>query len=507
MKASRYNKVLGLAIGEKSILAAEVTSGEATEARRLAEFIFPDDISPTDAPAIGAALGNFLREQSFTARNVVVGLPAKWLLVKSKEVPPADDSTAANLLRLQAEGDFSSELRDLVFDYTGKADPASQTNVLLIATPQRYIDFSNQLCEAAKLEPVAVTSTSAALGMMCNRGATSSAMVLSLSAAGSELTSQSGGYTNTLRHLRGPVPEPLFINELRRLVSSIGGSNGSNREMIVWDGSGTDAKSNTGGASGNGHSNNAKSLGDALGIRVRNGDLPSLGVSTTEANRNGGGRKYAAAVALGMSVLGTEVPPINFLHSRLAAPKEQRVKTWMIYTALASVLAIGLGVFGYLHLKSKQEELAKVSTEVESLKVRKVEAEAFVSKVTFAQKWHAKDPKFMSCLNAVTGIISNHDTVFCTSLIIKEVEPALVNPTDKKTKPRSPSDLIVIFNGKAPSNQAAFDIRNAFAKDAVHFDEVKSNGISASNSAQRGTEITFSLTCYYVTNKNKTTAK
>ena len=64
----------------------------------------------------GAALAEFLRQKQFTARHAVVGLPAKWLLVKTKEVPPADSKTASDLLRLQAEGDFSSELRDLVFE-------------------------------------------------------------------------------------------------------------------------------------------------------------------------------------------------------------------------------------------------------------------------------------------------------------------------------------------------------------------------------------------------------
>ena len=138
LKAARYNKVLGLAIGDRSIFAAEVSTGgggggggaggagERPEARTLGEFTFPEGLSiSSDATAIGAALAEFLREHKFTARTAVIGLPAKWLLVKTKEVPPADESVAADMLRLQAEGEFSSELKDLVFDYAGAPSTAS----------------------------------------------------------------------------------------------------------------------------------------------------------------------------------------------------------------------------------------------------------------------------------------------------------------------------------------------------------------------------------------------
>ena len=88
MKPSRLNKVLGLSIGERSLMVAEITAGDRPAVTRLAEMVYPDGVTPAESAQLGAAVGEFLREQKFTAKSAVVGLPARWLVVKSKDVPP-----------------------------------------------------------------------------------------------------------------------------------------------------------------------------------------------------------------------------------------------------------------------------------------------------------------------------------------------------------------------------------------------------------------------------------
>ena len=67
--------------------------------RRVAELVYPEGVSPTDAAPFGELLATFRKEQGFTARATVIGLPAKWIVVKQKEVPATDDKTLADLLR------------------------------------------------------------------------------------------------------------------------------------------------------------------------------------------------------------------------------------------------------------------------------------------------------------------------------------------------------------------------------------------------------------------------
>jgi hypothetical protein len=475
--------VLGLAIGEKSVFIAELwAGGERPEVKRLGEFIYPPDASLTDPPALGQRLGEFLRAQKFSTRHTVIGLPAKWLLVKTKEVPPADSSVAADLLRLQAEGDFSSELKDLVFDYTGEASASGARNVLLIATPQRHIDLAKQLCEAANLDPIAVTSSAAALGAVTGRAGVEDAVVLTLTAAGSELTAQSGGHTSTLRHLRAPTPEPLFLSELRRAVSLLpaNGTSGG-REIIVWDGSETPTTLS----------------GETLGMRIRNGDLPSLGVSASEAARNGGGRKYAAAVALGLSVLGERSLPIDFLHSRLAAPKKQILAAWMIWSIVGAMALIAAVVFGYRDLQKGQAQLDDLIAKRNGMKDDLAVARAFVAKVSFAQRWHGGDPRYLACLREITQLVPEDGQTYATSVDIREKEPPRPDPSKSKiaSKANDPRNLQVVFQGKAPSQGAASLLVDRFQAKKDRFADVQMKGTQIVGKAG---EVTFSFSCTYM---------
>jgi hypothetical protein len=246
LKRTRINKVLGVALGERSLLAAEIVAGERPEVRRLAEMVYPEGVSPVDPQALGAALGEFLRDNKFTARSVVFGLPARWLVVKAKEVPPADPATLANVLRLQAEGEFSSELKDLVYDYAADTSAGNPKCVLLIATSKKYIDGVNSICETAKLSPLVVTSSAVALGVMTGRSVEAkNPLVLLVSPSGAELTAQSGETSNAIRHMRGPGPDRPFVGELRRAILGMPpaggpGTNGALRELVLWDGAGSD---------------------------------------------------------------------------------------------------------------------------------------------------------------------------------------------------------------------------------------------------------------------------
>src|SRR4051794_67410 len=169
MKPTRHNKMLGIAVGEKSMLVSEVQSiSDAPQVTKAAEFTYPQGTTlAKDVPAIGAALGMFLKEHGFGARIAMFGLPAKWVLSKQKEVPALEDALLADTLRLQAESEFSTELGELVYDYAGVGGVAENVggtaSVLLLAVPKRYIDQVNQLAEAARVRVLAITPFSTAI--------------------------------------------------------------------------------------------------------------------------------------------------------------------------------------------------------------------------------------------------------------------------------------------------------------------------------------------------------
>src|SRR4029079_14553136 len=89
---------------------------------------------------LGEALAQFLKQHRFSTRDAVIGLPAKRLVTRQKEVPPAKAEVVASALRLQAEGDFSAEMDKIVLDYAGTPSTSEATKVLLMATNREVID-------------------------------------------------------------------------------------------------------------------------------------------------------------------------------------------------------------------------------------------------------------------------------------------------------------------------------------------------------------------------------
>ena len=392
MKPLRLNKVLGLAIGDKSLLAAEVAAGERPDVRRLAEFVYPEGLSPANPEALGKALGDFLRDNKFTAKNAVVGLPARWLVVKSKEVPPAEPATLASLLRLQAEGEFSAELKDLVYDYAADVSAGNPRSVLLVATSKKYIDGAITLCEAARLSAEIVTSSAIALGLVTGRSVDiKNPLVLLVSPSGAELTAQVGGASSAIRHLRGPGPDRPFVGELRRAISGMPGAvNGSTRELVLWDAAG-------------GSAFDSGTLGESLGVKIRTGDLPIFGVNTSDASKNGEGRKYAAAVSLALLGVVEETRPVDFLHSRLAAPVEPRLPRWVIYTAV-SVVALAAIIYWSITDLSAKEKYVDALTQANAKQADVVKADKeFEDKVNIARAWHLGSWRYKACLWDLTN--------------------------------------------------------------------------------------------------------
>ncbi len=502
MKPLRINKVkagkvLGLAIGERSLLAAEITPGDRPAVRLLHELVYPQGVSLAEPAALGEALSAFLRDKKFTAKSAVVGLPARWLLVKSKEVPPADAATLNNILRLQAEGEFSSELKDLVYDYTADHSRGNPRSVLLLATSRKYIDAIQQVCDAAKISPSMITSSAIALGVATTRAATSAKnpLVMLVSSSGAELTAQSGETSNAIRHMRPPTSDKPFVGELRRTISglpsAVGGSNGAARELVLWDG-------------GGGY--NFTALNETLGMPVRTGDLPILGVDTSDAASNGEGRKYAAAVALGMLAMSDEPAPVDFLHSRLAATKPPLIPAWALITGI-SVIVVLLAVIGaYSVQSSKQATLDRKKADIAKIADQVKQDRAFVNKVSIARAWHLGQPRYLACLRDLTNAVPVDGQTYAVALTIEEITPPANNtasPGTAAAQSFAVKNLSGRFEGKTTEQRRVLQLLGDM-KNNPAFSEVKLNG---TNDAGRTHEISFTITFNYDPSKATKAAK
>jgi hypothetical protein len=467
----RSKRVLGLSLGERSVLIAEVVGGDRVQLMRTAEMAYPEGMAPTDSAALGGVLATYLVAQGFSAKSAVVGLPARWLVTQPKEVPAADAKTVAEMLRLSAEAEFSTELKDLVYDYTG-----SGTFALLVATPRRYVEAAQAICQAAKLDLMSVTATALALGEATGRAAAKDVLVLNIACGGAEMTMQRDAHSGALRHLRSPKPEAPFINELRRTVSMMPSSR-PGRQLILWDGTGMAANI----------------LGDQIGVQVRGGDLALLGVSssangaTTQNGTNGQyAGQYAAAVALALEGISEQPATVDFLRSKLATPKQTRIPRWAIIAAAALVVLVFGAAYAFHDLHEQESELDARQVQYDGMKSRVDDASAFVSKVSFALAWHGGDPRYLACVRDMTVAMSEDFDTFATDLIIGDAP----RPTNSKVP--DTHALTGVLAGKAADQQHVLSLRDRLTK-FPGFVDVTLGGAEAG----RGREVTFSMNFKY----------
>jgi hypothetical protein len=508
LKSHRYNKVVGLAIGERSLMAAEVSApaSDAQPAPRpqvthLAELVYPEGVSYATPEALGQALGTFLREQKFTARIAVIGLPAKWLVVKPKEVPPADAATLAEMLRLQAEGDFSTELKDLVYDYTAGADDApvhadmagedematlSQTRtVLLIATPRRYVDAAATMCDAARLTAAAVMPSSMALGSATGRVMKRNSLVLTVAPWGAELTAQRRGIPQAIRTLRPPAADGPFVGDLRRAVSSLpAGSANAKRELVMWNSTVGEAIPD------------AQSLSKSLGISVRNGELPVLGVEVSETgsngqNVNGKGRQYAPAVALALAMIVAPQPAVDFLHTRLAPPQQRRIPRWAIWAGVGLLVLLAIVYLCYSQLQSRSEDVARLQRQLDENQPAVTSAKDFVSQFNFAAGFYGKNPRYLACLRDLTAAIPEDMQTYCTGLVMRQVSKP---PAGSTAKPVNLDTISGVFTGRTTNQSGALAVLNHL-KRLPAFTKVD---LPSTADAGRTHEIQFTITFDYL---------
>lgn len=484
MKPSRYKKIVGLAIGDRSLLAAELIAGEPPQVKRLAEMIYSEGAGPANPAELGKALEKFLREHQFSARAAIVGLPAKWLVVKSKEVPKADSATLAGILRLQAEAEFAADLKDLIYDFSAAPSDSGEEaskSVLLMATPKRYVDTATAMCEAAGLRAVAVTPSVLALGEASNRASDKNVLVLSVGPGGSELSAQQGGGgASAIRYLRSANPQPAFVNELRRAVSTLGSAS-ADREMILWNGAGGDSPLDV------------AALSDQLGLRVRGGDVPSLGVDASDTGMNGQGPKFAAAIALALS--GLNGPTVDFLHSRLAPPPQRSIRQLIVPGVLAAVVLIGLIAWAYFDLQHRRNHVADLQNRFAKIKDSVADARKFVDEMNFAQHWHGENPQYLDCLRDLSEAIPDDGQTYATSLDMTAETPHMTaGQPQAPNAPPATNGLAIKLAGRTSDAQNVTALVDRMRRNSA-FVDIR---IGQETKTGRNGEWSFSLTFTYV---------
>lgn len=403
MKRLRSNKILGIAMQAQSLSIAElaVNGGDRRKLLHVSEFRFPDGLGLGKPVELGRALAQHLRRHNISAKDVTIGLPAKWLVTRRKDLPPSSPEAAAASLRLQAEAEIASD--SLAMDYAGASNPSRACSVLLVATSSDHLEPCQAMIKAAGLRLHSATATGVALAETAASD-TGRSIFVNLAGPGAELIAKGGGNPILLSHVtltEGEDREAALASEIRRAIAGLPGQ--ENTELLLC--AADDAA--------------APALADRLQARL---SMPAR-VATIKhllhAEDVATGA-FMPAIALALSSLDSSRPHIDFLHSRLIVPRTRMSRRPYVWAAGIAATLFLAGVIASVDLKSRQNALAMKQQKVSSTADGVAAAQAAAERLAFARNWSKAEPRFLTCLAELTRLFPDEGTIWATNMSLRE---------------------------------------------------------------------------------------
>ncbi|HYG76471.1 MAG TPA: hypothetical protein VEK08_15810 [Planctomycetota bacterium] len=450
----RDKKVLGIAFSTRSLRVTEVHAG-AGEPRlvRTGELQF-ENLSLQDGAVLGKRLAEFLKENHFTASACVAGIPAQWLMLKEKAVPPAAPEVLASVLKIQAERDFSLEPSSLALDYLPGTISENGQAVVLVATLSERVEQIKLVARTAGLKLQTITVTALALSSVSREPS-----VLYTGPNGIEMTSRSSSGLPLVRHVApaaalsssGAAPE---LRRMTALHQSLGGA----REWSCWDDLGIEPQV-------------LNTLASEAGWTLNN----RAGLKIASAVDQADGRSSGSA-ALALCRLKNDSEIIDFLHSRLEVKPPAKISRKAIWAAAAAALL--LLSFGYLinDWRQLESEVADLRRTRDDMKDNVETAKAFISRVNYTRTWYEQRPNYLECLRTLTLSFPEEGRVWTTNLTLRE-------------------DLRGVLTGRAVDQKSVLDV----------LDKLKSNKALADvkmlhmrGVAAKSTEMSFAVSFSYL---------
>lgn len=390
MLSKRPRKLVSMIIEHQAIALAEVIVGRSPRVIRHDRFELPAGLSCDTPEVLGKAVADFLRKNRYASKHVIIGLPSRWTLLKSKTLPPSNAAAATAMLRLAIEREYHDSARDWTFDYLTQSSDSQGVNVLLAAAPRNRLNQLHKMAQVAGLAIVAIVPaklTIAAATLQQQDAAT-----LHLSDQGSEVVIWKAGRLVAMERLVQPVEaQALFAAELRRILAV----HGVKPEEI--------------------HLQDTRTTTGAQPATAWQSTMESPVVAIQPAGDSAG-------PAADLAILWHKhlANLIDFEHSRLRVAAPSRfTRLHMIGSGVALVILLCAGYLTldwYLQWRAVndlQQQMAAMKSEL-------VTARADVNRLTHARGWYDNRPAMLNGIRALTLAFPTQGQVWTTSLIMRD---------------------------------------------------------------------------------------
>ena len=381
----------------------------------------PPALSAETAKLIGERLRDRLRAAGVAPAPVLVSVGRGRVILKELRypaVPPADEP---NVVRFQALKELSDSPDDLVLDYTPLSNgaPEGERRSTAVVIRKELFGAIQAMCAAAGLKLAAVTPRPYAVAAGLTRGfaagqvtapesKSDAVATLVLGPAGGEFTVVRNGEVTFTREVPGPVAasEPMLLADVRRNLTMYAGSAPGHPVQALY-------VAEAGGRW-------AGRLRSALGIPVHAydplaGALPDF----PEALRG----RFAGAAGL-LAAKAADAVPINF-----AAPRQPRLEKdpkqakLLAAAAVALLLVLAGGAYGYFALDAADEELARLQQQKTKLEEDAAKRDPDARRLDAARKWQGRRVVWLDELFDTTVRFRNAQGAYGVSFWGKALPP------------------------------------------------------------------------------------
>jgi len=433
-------RLLGLVIGHKAIVIAELSAGKPSRVVRHDRYEWPAELSLDKPQELGKALGEYLRSQRYAVKQVVVGLPGRWTLLKARTLPPAAASAVPAMLRLAVEREYHSSAREWAFDFITQLGQEQGHHVLLGAAPRSRMDQVNQMLQAAGLSPVAIVPTTLTCFSQINESA-----VLMASEDGLELAVRSGSRVVAVDRLVASLNQPEALGvEIRRVLAM---HQVAESTLKVHDGRPapqTEADWNK-----------------------------QLGMNVTLLPAWAGQGNAAGQIASAWAASKSQV--LDFMHSRLVESGKRKFTRVHLLGALAILAILLLTGFSAVDWYTRWSDVKTMRAELASMQSQLTAAKFNVDRLRLARGWYDARPHLLDAMRAITLAFPTNGQVWVTNLAMRD-------------------DMTITLTGKAQDERAAIDLMERM-RALPAFADVKLQSIRQADRNSR--TVTFSITILY----------
>jgi hypothetical protein len=469
-KMVKPKKFIGLAFEDNGILAADVRrEKDAFKVTNTKHFVFPEGGDLKDPESLGKALGAFLQENKFSGRKAIIGIPAKWLMMREKTFPASAKDKIAGMLKIYAEREFSLSPDELALDYTASNVNDSSNRMVLSAMLRSNMEQIMLAVRWAGLDVYSVTVSSVALFTLI-RGKMpppAPSHFLYIRPGFAEFLTRDGEQIIDVKYFQKDIKKETgpFITELRRIMTYADSSGGDGKaKLLVWNASGDSVREEL------------KTLADSVSpqMRIVEGDRQALAAGLGLPWEE---KTYAliAPALLGQSFNEADPFHIDFLNSRMnlkAGMIKKNQVMWASGVAAAVLIILIVMLFVW---RSDKKDVNELKAKLNDMQGDIDSARDVINKVASASSWYSDRPKVLGCLKELTSAFPEEGRIWVTNLAFNE-------------------KMKGVISGRASDEQSVIDVLDKLKANHL-FTDVQM--IYLQDNSKSSQEVSFSMNFSY----------